>query len=76
MNFFQKMAKNTENMEDIETIKENQILFSKLINRLDTNKAILTKYLERYEQIDMKEKQSYIFDLNEKLKIITKKLNR
>jgi len=63
-------------MEDIETIKENQILFSKLISRLDTNKAILTKYLERYEQINMEEKQSYIFDLNEKLKIITKKLNR
>ena len=63
-------------MQDIETIKENQILFSKLINRLNTNKAILTKYLERYEQINMEDKKSYIFDLNEKLKIITKKLNR
>ena len=63
-------------MEDIETIKENQKLFSNLINRLDTNKAILTKYLERYERIDMEDKQSYIFDLNEKLKIITKKLKR
>lgn len=63
-------------MEDIETIKENQKLFTNLINRLDTNRAILTKYLERYESIDMEDKQSYIFDLNEKLKIITKKLKR
>ena len=63
-------------MEDIETIKENQKLFTNLINRLETNRAILTKYLERYQDIDMEDKQSYVFDLNEKLKIITKKLNR
>ena len=70
------MVKNIKIMEDIETIKENQKLFTNLINRLETNRTILTKYLERYENIDMEDKQSYIFDLNEKLKIITKKLKR